>query len=173
MTTATDYPREQRFVENLPVRLTKREMLSKNADLITALDKSKTLKAEKKEAAATFREQEKEIEKEIDQLAECLKSGKERRPVECFQRTRIDERMIDTVRCDTGDIVRSRPMTIDERQLALKELEIRAADTAQAQSGTYHEQPSDGPEVDDDEDDDEEEPDELVEETELAADAAH
>ncbi|HYC44511.1 MAG TPA: hypothetical protein VED01_03405 [Burkholderiales bacterium] len=152
--TPEDFPRE-RFVETLPVKLTKKEVLSKSADLMTALDKRSALKDEKKATSAMFREEEKKIEAEIEELAASIKSGKEKRPVECFQRTRIADRMIDTIRCDTGDVVRSRPMTIDERQLALKDIELHQAS---GEGQTFHEKPGDN--------EDEEEPAEPEEEAE-------
>jgi sulfate adenylyltransferase subunit 1 (EFTu-like GTPase family) len=107
------------FVEKLPCELTRDEKLMKADQMAEHLKTRAEVELEASSVAGTFKRQLKELDRAIGDRAEEIRSGVEYRPVECAMRDRFRDNQVDTVRLDTGEIVRSRPMTIQERQGSL------------------------------------------------------
>jgi len=107
------------FVEKLPCELTRDEKLMKADQMAEHLKTRAEVELEASSVAGTFKRQLKELDRAIGDRAEEIRSGVEYRPVECAMRDRFRDNQVDTVRLDTGEIVRSRPMTITERQGSL------------------------------------------------------
>jgi hypothetical protein len=107
------------FVEKLPCELTRDEKLQKADQMAEHLKTRAEVELEASSVAGTFKRRIKELDRAIGDRAEEIRSGVEYRPVECAMRDRFRDNQVDTVRLDTGEIVRSRPMTIQERQGSL------------------------------------------------------
>jgi hypothetical protein len=107
------------FVEKLPCELTRDEKLNKADQMAEHLKTRAEVELEAQTAAGTFKRQLKELDRAIGDRAEEVRSGVEYRPVECACRDRFRDNQVDVVRLDTGEIVRSRPMTLQERQGSL------------------------------------------------------
>lgn len=107
------------FVEKLPCELTRDEKLMKADQMAECLKMRAEVELEAQTVAGTFKRRLKELDRDIGDRAEEVRSGVEYRPVECAMRDRFRDNQVDTVRLDTGEIVRSRPMTITERQGSL------------------------------------------------------
>lgn len=107
------------IVEPLPCALSAHEKMLKADKLVDVLREVGKLEDAKKDAAAGFKQKidGKNVEARI--LAGEIRTGAEFRPVECVERPRYGDMMVDLVRLDTGAVVSSRAMHPSERQLAL------------------------------------------------------
>lgn len=106
-------------LEKLPCSLTLDEVRRKGEELALARKKFVETADEAKNVAADFKAKLKELDKAIDELAEQVRSKREMRDVEVIERRDTVNAMVETVRCDTGEVVRSRAMTLNERQVHL------------------------------------------------------
>ena len=107
---------ETTLIEDLPVELTEPELLAKANASAELWRKGALLEEEKKRITADYKTRIDGIKDEIALLSDQIRSRKELRPVECFERRRPDEMMIDVIRKDSYTVVRSREMTAQERQ---------------------------------------------------------
>lgn len=105
--------------ERLPVPLTREELLIKGDELAKKLTAKRALEDKKKEKAALMRADMKELDKEIDELRTEVREKRELRPVQIEVEKDFERHLMHTVRIDTGERIRSRPMTLDERQIAI------------------------------------------------------
>jgi hypothetical protein len=103
----------------LPVKLTKNEVLTKGKLAAKADIALGELEDQKAEVTKDYAERIKLKRKELDQLAREIDTGTEVRPVKCTPVARWRDYMMDIVRDDTRETVESRPMTHAERQMAL------------------------------------------------------
>jgi hypothetical protein len=113
---------EEKLIEELPVKMTDEEKLLKGEYIAQVHHELVELEAEKK---ALMGSRKRAIDAKKDLLAHLaheLATGEELRPVQCRERPRYYDLMVDVVRMDTGRIVRSRPMEPHERQLGMDEL---------------------------------------------------
>lgn len=106
-------------LEKLPCSLNPDEIRRKGEELALARKKHKDLAEEAKSVAAEFKAKLKRLDETIDDLAEQIRSKRETRDVEVIERRDTVNAMVETVRCDTGEVVRSRAMTLNERQVHL------------------------------------------------------
>lgn len=90
----------------------KSDLANKLLDVTCAIE-------ETKEKRALVLGRKKAAEARIVELAKALKSGKEDREVECEWRHDAENNLMDLVRTDTWEVVSSRPLTDQERQLEL------------------------------------------------------
>lgn len=104
------------FIESLPCALTAQEKLLKTDQLVEVLAQVTELEEAKKEAASSIKEQIQKKERESHKLAHELRTGHELRPIECIERPRYADLMVDKVRVDTGAVVSSRAMHPSEQQ---------------------------------------------------------
>jgi hypothetical protein len=107
-------------VEKLPCKLNAQEKLLKGEQLAAKHGEIAQLEEAKKSAGSSFTSSIKQKKIECTQLAEEVRAGEELRPVECVERPRYQEMMVDLVRLDTGMVVSNRPMHPSERQAALE-----------------------------------------------------
>jgi len=107
------------FTRTLPVLLTDRELLDRGEALALERFARNHCDADRKAAAAGFKEQLEVFEAEIDRLAGIVREKAEPRPVECKNVRDLDRGVIEVTRLDTGEIVESRVMTEQERQVRM------------------------------------------------------
>lgn len=107
------------FVEKLPCDLTRDEMLQKAEEMATQLKERAEVELTAKESAGEFKDQMKRLDRTIADRAEEVRTGVEYRQVECTERGDFRRNLVQVVRLDTGEIVRSRPMAVHERQDSL------------------------------------------------------
>lgn len=110
----------KRFVEQLPCRLRESEKLLKSEELAEQLRQREIVEAEKKEANDAFKARLSEADRQVQRLAHEIRTGEEYRAVQCTEIGRWSENVVDIVRSDTGEVVRSRPMAAGERQALLE-----------------------------------------------------
>lgn len=88
-------------------------------ELAEKIAESRALEARRKGAAAGFKARDEEIRARADELSEAVKSGRENRMIECrWTRNETFQRM-ELGRVDTGEVIESRPLTHDEKQVKL------------------------------------------------------
>jgi len=108
--------RDEVFSEELPCQLTERERTDRGRQLarksVELTRHEDFAKDEKKKLADV----EKKLTKETKKLARIVDSGEEHRLVECYHSPNKERFEIDTVRIDTGEVVRSRPMDPSEKE---------------------------------------------------------
>lgn len=103
-------------VEPLLVRLTDEEKLRKSAELARHMQETAQMKITRQLELRRMSDEIKEREGAEAQLAQDLVSGTESRPVECFEQPRYGEMLVDIVRADTHEVIRTRAMQPHERQ---------------------------------------------------------
>jgi hypothetical protein len=106
-------------IEMVPCKLSAEESHLKSKQLCQlAIDRAE-LEQEKKSAASAIKAAIDSKEEKINDLVKEVHSGEELRPVECYERPRYIDNMVDLIRTDTGAVVRTRAMHPTERQTAL------------------------------------------------------
>ena len=112
--------RDGNFIEVLVCDLDTGEIAERAADQARTHIQLARHQEEMKEKAAKEKKIEAQMKGRLAELAAAVHTGKEDRPVECAERADVYERSIETVRLDTGEIVRSRRMTEKEKENALQ-----------------------------------------------------
>jgi hypothetical protein len=87
--------------------------------LAVARQRARALGEEKKAQASKYKTEIDEVETQIDQLAQVVKTKSEHRPVDCEWIEDHPTGMMRLVRLDTDTEVTSRAMTVAERQATL------------------------------------------------------
>lgn len=115
------------WVETLPVALTELQRLEIGREIGTLLQELDNLDGEKRAAADAFKARIEAHQATLRQLGGYLRSGTRPQPVELREIRRERTHEIEVVRHDTGELVRVRPMTAEERQetLPLAQAEIQ------------------------------------------------
>lgn len=128
---------ETKTVE-LEVQLTDHEKALMGDDLVGLLAQRTGVDEERADAAKDFKRQLDAIEQSICERARDLRSGVRVEYVECRELRNFETSAYQLVRCDTGEVVRERPLTGEERQvpLALGPGEPTAQGVADAIAGT-------------------------------------
>jgi hypothetical protein len=116
-------------IEQLACEMTPKERLLKSTELAKKIDEQVALEEEKKGFNEAWKGRKNTVDLAVRILASEVRTGKETRPVECFESPRYGEMMVDLIRSDTGEVVRARPMHPSERQLALDEARDREDET--------------------------------------------
>lgn len=104
---------------SLPVRLTDTELLIKAKELSAKVAELDAVEATKKSVAAECKVKYDTLNSDIHHLAKILRTGREDREIEVQEIRNDPARTIEVVRIDTGEVVESRPMTINELQKPL------------------------------------------------------
>lgn len=105
------------FARTLPVTLTRDELLERGEALALMRGKRNGIAYDQKASNADFKEKLEDADTEIDRLAGIVRSKSEPRPVDCTARRDMQRYVIDTIRLDTGEVIETRTMTEQERQL--------------------------------------------------------
>lgn len=106
-------------IEDVRCQLTAEEVLLKSKELTQLMRERAQVDADKKSSVSLYKDIAEKLEERIEVLANAVHSGEELRPVECIERFRYSDGMVDVVRIDTGAVYRMRPMHPEERQTAL------------------------------------------------------
>jgi len=105
--------------ETLSCTLTPAESAARAFELAVLVRKIEDEETAAKAAAAAARDSMKELDADLRRLARVVREGKEDRQVEVRVTRNPTDATVETVRVDTGEIVRSRAMTPEERQIPL------------------------------------------------------
>jgi hypothetical protein len=103
----------------LPVKLTRDEYDAKASELAAKLMLAEEMKASLKSVTKNMNDQIAGVAKEIGTLTGIVRTRIEERDVECVEIRDEDRMVMHVVRCDTKDIVETRPMSAAERQLVM------------------------------------------------------
>lgn len=105
--------------ETLAVKLKPSEIKERLEDVARMIGNREELEEEKRQSAADYRERLKTLDAEILKFSKEARERQVYQPVDCERRRNEEKRAIDTVRLDTDQVIRSRPMTDEERQIGL------------------------------------------------------
>lgn len=100
--------------ETLLVQLTDDERDKVAEELSAGVDMLVKLKADNRARRKSMKEAEDKLDIEIQRLAEVHRTGKESRAVEVVERTDPDRAVRETIRMDTGEVIRRRVLTEQE-----------------------------------------------------------
>jgi hypothetical protein len=103
----------------LPCRLTDAELLERGEALALGRGERNTRALEAKKVAADFKAAIEEMDAEVDRLAGIVRERAEPRPVICDLRADMERGVMETWRTDTGELVNSRVLEPQERNLEL------------------------------------------------------
>jgi uncharacterized FlaG/YvyC family protein len=105
--------------EYLKCHLTEKEKTELSAKIAKAISDRSSAEAKLKEVSASIKAQIAQLDAEISEKALQINNGYEYRNVEC--RMDKDYRLgtVTITRLDTGEVIRERPMTAEERQMEL------------------------------------------------------
>lgn len=104
----------QENTKSLPVTLTAAEIEQRSKTLARRIVDLGDLEEEKKEVVKGFGERIKAAEAEIQDLAEAVNTGKEKRLVAVYERHDKRRFCVETVRADTEEVIETRAMNEDE-----------------------------------------------------------
>ena len=110
------------IIKQLPVELTNFEHIDRAKQQGRLYRKSAEMAAALKSYADGKKAEIQAVNREIAVLADVLETGKEYRPVECFERVNRIAKFVETRRKDTDEIVSTRSLTLTEEQLAFDRL---------------------------------------------------
>ncbi|MEE9905533.1 MAG: hypothetical protein K4305_08945 [Chlorobium sp.] len=116
------------FRETLPCLLTDGEKIEKGRELSGLIATIGDLQVQKKAHADRLKKEIEGHEVEVEDISKIIRDGFEFRMVECIEERDYEKMMIHVIRTDCGSIVRSRAMTIDERQESMFEEQAEEAD---------------------------------------------
>lgn len=105
--------------ELLPVVLTDIELLDLGQKLAEKHREARAEEDDQKESKSAMKERLEGIENEISRLAGLIRERREYRNVEVHEMKDFTRGMVDTLRNDTGELVRTRPMTSEDRTVSL------------------------------------------------------
>ena len=105
--------------EYLKCHLTEKEKTELSAKIAKAISDRASAEAKLKEVSTSIKAQIAQLDAEISEKALQINNGYEYRNVEC--RMDKDYRLgsVTITRLDTGEVIRERPMTAEERQMEL------------------------------------------------------
>jgi uncharacterized FlaG/YvyC family protein len=105
--------------EYLKCQLTEKEKTNLSSEIAKAISDRASAEAKLKEVSASIKAQIAQLDAEISEKALQINNGYEYRNVEC--RMDKDYRLgtVTITRLDTGEVIRERPMTGEERQMEL------------------------------------------------------
>ncbi len=112
----------EKFRKTLPVKLTEDELAVRRDELVAEVQERAAVDQVRKDSAAAYREQLKAHDAEIWHLARVIKDRAEDRLVECYEEPNHERGIMETIRCDTGEVVSARTMQQSERQVVLFEV---------------------------------------------------
>ena len=107
---------EKKSTLSLPCALTQEEFDTKSHDLATVCQEITQKKVVAQGAARQAKEEIEVLEEYRHRLARVVKDRAEDRSVECVDRYDHSERMVRTVRLDSGETVKTRAMELHEYQ---------------------------------------------------------
>ena len=103
----------------LPVRLTDTELLARADELSRTLHDVQLEESAQENTKAAMKERLGTLNKEVDRLAEIVRTKSETRDVEVKTRLVTQDNIVETYRIDTSEVIGKRVMTAEERNLKL------------------------------------------------------
>jgi hypothetical protein len=125
---------------SLACPLSEEDFEARAKNLAMARQRARRIEAEKKTAVARFALELKDVNEEIDGLAEIVKSGVEFRAVTVEWQTDLKKGIKRLVRLDTNDVIDTKALTIEEKQATLNfsSSAAKAEAAAAAKNGNAH-----------------------------------
>jgi hypothetical protein len=114
--------KQSTYYKSLPVILTAEEFETKSTQLADICKEIQTEKDREKTRAKSVKEAIEKKEYERANLADVVKDKCEDRSVECSDRYNFHQRMVESVRMDTGEVFATRAMELKEYQ---EEMDLR------------------------------------------------
>lgn len=115
-------PRSTKW-EKLQVELSNEDRLARASQLSDLLRKKDSLDEQKKIAADGFKSEIAKVEAEITNVSNAIATGKEERELEVWEDFQFETNTVNIRRCDTDAVVKTRAVTLAERQRLLPGLE--------------------------------------------------
>ena len=100
----------------LDCRLTDDELLSRGEYLSTLVQEKESLELQKKEVATDYKTRIDDKTSRANEIAKIIKQGFEERAVEVTEQSDYTARTIAIIRIDTGEVVNTRSMAIEDSQ---------------------------------------------------------
>ena len=107
------------MTEELPVELSDEERIERARQLGEIVETITNKEIEKKAETKRLQSAIDELKRKRTQLAEVCRKGEELRQIECRTVCYWEDETVSIIRVDTGEIVRTRPMTSKDRQQKL------------------------------------------------------
>ena len=105
--------------KSLPVRLTEQELLQKSAELASTVQDYATEESRQVDIKAQLKAKLTELDARRTQLASVVARREEYRDVRCEIVANTKTLLAQIVRTDTGEVIQTRPLTMEERQMVL------------------------------------------------------
>jgi len=118
-----------KHTEALSVDLTQEELDERRDKLVKLIEDSTELEIEKKAATAQFNARKQKLTSAIGSIAIEVRERKTYRPVDCAEMPDYKAGIVTIVRQDTGEIVRTRVMTDEDRQAKIALVKEKAEET--------------------------------------------
>jgi hypothetical protein len=106
---------QKRTVLTVPCGLTEDEFKTKSSELARKINELRRTEEAKKDAAAEWKLKIDLLKAEVLTLTDVVSTKTELRPVDCEEVPMAGPGTVEVVRCDTGEVVRVRSMTEDEK----------------------------------------------------------
>ncbi len=119
MTTRQDEEIKRKFSEQLPCALTDADLAQIARAIGGKRHEIQDLEARKRQATDHFKALIDGAQAKADELAEAARAGVEQREVFCVETFHWQTGKVVVRRDDTGDVVRERAMTVEERQAGM------------------------------------------------------
>lgn len=116
----------------LPVQLTNDERMARAMTAAQLQAEYGEVESRKKDTTRELGQRLKALRTDVEKALIAARTGKETQSVQIEDRRNEERRTIETVRLDTGEVIDSRPMTIEERQGKLFGIEGGKAASAKA-----------------------------------------
>ncbi len=100
--------------EELLVTLEPDQLMARGQELSERVDELKRMKENHVRQKKAMKKAEEELEATVLQLSESRRTGEERRPVRVEDVVVLSSFAVQTVRLDTGEVIRERAMTKEE-----------------------------------------------------------
>ena len=136
------------YTETLPCQLTNGEVMQRGQDAGRAQLERDIREGTRVDEQKQAKREIEVLEAKIHKLLTEARTRTEHREVEVVDREDLTNDVMDTVRIDTGETVRQRPLRPDERQTRLFEISGKAAtgdDAPKGDGGTDDAEPSAAP----------------------------
>lgn len=118
--------------ESLPCPLTDDELAAKRDQIAASVRDAEEVETERREVAKELGDKLKNLGALAKRLAREINERSEHRQIKCRWKKNRTARRMELVRLDTGEIVRTRDMTVDEAQDRLPGMEPGDDDEASA-----------------------------------------
>ena len=110
---------KRKVTKPLPVKLTDREILQYGKDMVRAMADTERIETEFDSVKKDYKAKIAEQQAVVDKFSPRIHSGIETRDIECVEIKNWTNGTVRVNRMDTGEIIESRPMREDEKQMEM------------------------------------------------------